>query len=83
MGPRPCVASRPEGADLVVVQILGPGELDPAVAGDVDLVDIETGRRLPLSLTEQAIERYETSAVTPGWTRVSNPGGRPSAPATP
>lgn len=46
------------GADLVVAQILGPGELDPVVAGDVDLVDIESGRRLPLSLTEQAIERY-------------------------
>ena len=46
------------GADLVVVHVLGPGELDPVVAGDVDLVDIETGRRLPLSLTEQAIERY-------------------------
>lgn len=46
------------GADLVVVQVLGAGELDPQVAGDVDLVDIETGRRLPLSLTEQSIERY-------------------------
>lgn len=46
------------GADLAVVHVLGPGELDPQVAGDVDLVDIETGRRLPLSLTEQAIERY-------------------------
>lgn len=48
------------GADLVVVHVLGAGELDPVVAGDVDLVDIESGRRLPLSLTEQAIERYET-----------------------
>jgi uncharacterized protein (DUF58 family) len=46
------------GADLVVVHVLGAGELAPAVAGDVDLVDIETGRRLPLSLTEQAVERY-------------------------
>lgn len=46
------------GADLVVIQVLGAGELDPPVAGDVDLVDIETGRRLPLSLTDGAIERY-------------------------
>jgi len=52
------------GADLVVVQVLGPGELDPVVAGDVDLVDIESGRRLPLSLTEQAIERYATRRDT-------------------
>jgi uncharacterized protein (DUF58 family) len=47
------------GADLAVVQVLGAGELDPPAAGDVDLVDVETGRRLPLSLTDEAIERYE------------------------
>ena len=46
------------GADLAVIQVLGPSELDPQVAGDVDLVDIETGRRMPMSLTEAAIERY-------------------------
>lgn len=46
------------GADLAVIQVLGRGELDPVVAGDVDLVDIETGRRLPMSLTDAAIERY-------------------------
>ena len=47
------------GADLAVIQVLGAGELDPAVAGDVDLVDIETGKRLPMSLTDAAIGRYE------------------------
>lgn len=47
------------GADLAVVQVLGAGELNPEVAGDVDLVDIESGRRLPMSLTESTIERYE------------------------
>jgi uncharacterized protein (DUF58 family) len=46
------------GADLAVIQVLGAGELDPKVAGDVDLVDVETGRRLPMSLTESTIERY-------------------------
>ena len=46
------------GADLAVVHVLGAGELSPQPAGDVDLVDIETGRRLPMSLTESAIERY-------------------------
>ncbi len=46
------------GADLAVIHVLGPGELRPEVAGDVDLVDIETGRRLPMSLTDEAIERY-------------------------
>ncbi|MEM7273966.1 MAG: DUF58 domain-containing protein [Actinomycetota bacterium] len=47
------------GADLAVVQVLGRGELDPEVLGDVDLVDVETGRRLPMSLTDGAIARYE------------------------
>lgn len=47
------------GADLAVVQVLGRGELDPEVLGDVDLVDIETGRRMPMSLTDGAIARYE------------------------
>lgn len=46
------------GADLAVVQVLGPSELDPQVAGDVDLVDIETGKRMPMSLTDAAIARY-------------------------
>jgi hypothetical protein len=46
------------GADLVVVQVLGPGELDPDASGDVDLVDIETGRRLPMSLTDRTLARY-------------------------
>lgn len=47
------------GADLAVIQVLGKGELDPQVLGDVDLVDVETGRRLPMSLTDASIKRYE------------------------
>jgi hypothetical protein len=47
------------GADLAVIQVLGRGELDPQVLGDVDLVDVETGRRLPMSLTDASIKRYE------------------------
>lgn len=46
------------GADLAVVQVLGASELSPQVLGDVDLVDIETGRRMPMSLTDAAIARY-------------------------
>ncbi len=47
------------GADLAVIQVLGRGELDPQVLGDVDLVDVETGRRLAMSLTDASIKRYE------------------------
>lgn len=46
------------GADVAIVHVLGASELDPQVAGDVDLVDIETGKRMPLSLTDAAITRY-------------------------
>ncbi len=46
------------GADVSIVQVLGPGELEPEILGDVDLVDIEDGRRIPMSLTEESIQRY-------------------------
>ena len=46
------------GADVVVVHVLGPGELDPSAMGDVDLVDIESGDRVPVSMTPAALEHY-------------------------
>ncbi len=48
------------GADVVVMQILGAGELNPDALGDVDLVDIETGDRVPVSMTRHALDEYQT-----------------------
>lgn len=42
----------------VVVHLLAPEELDPQLAGDLDLVDVESGQRLELSTTEAAVTRY-------------------------
>jgi len=46
------------GSDVVVVHVLGAGELRPDLEGDVDLVDVETGNRLPLSATAIALDDY-------------------------
>jgi len=46
------------GSDVVVVHVLGAGELRPTLEGDVDLVDIETGKRVPFSATSMALDEY-------------------------
>lgn len=42
----------------LVLHVLGPEELEPTLAGDLELVDSETQRRVPLSTSEVALERY-------------------------
>lgn len=46
------------GAELVVLHVLGSGELDPPQMGDVDLVDSETGERIAMSLTGTTLTSY-------------------------
>lgn len=46
------------GAELIVVHVLGTGELDPPQLGDVDLVDSETGERVAMSLTPGTMSAY-------------------------
>ena len=46
------------GAELVVLHVLGTGELDPPQMGDVDLVDSETGERIAMSLTGTTLSSY-------------------------
>ena len=46
------------GAELVVMHVLGEGELDPPELGDVDLVDVETGERVAMTLTPGNIRSY-------------------------
>lgn len=53
------------GFDGCCLQILSPGELDPAslledgLRGDVRLTDIETGRAAEISITRALIDRYQ------------------------
>ncbi|HEX2370388.1 MAG TPA: DUF58 domain-containing protein [Acidimicrobiia bacterium] len=43
----------------LVLQVLGGGELDPALVGDLDLIDGETGVRLPFSASVEALDGYQ------------------------
>ena len=46
------------GSELAVMHVLGASELEPRALGDVDLVDQETGERVPQSLTETYLHDY-------------------------
>lgn len=48
--------------DGVVVQVLHPDELDPVLAGDLELRDAETGVRMPVSLDESVRRAYAQRA---------------------
>ena len=51
------------GADLVVVHVLAAEEVRPDLLGDLDLVDRETGARVAVSLSADALRRYERLAL--------------------
>ena len=53
------------GHDVVVVQVLAAADLRPAMTGDVDVVDAETGVRLSVSMTEGIADAFEERAR--GW----------------
>ena len=50
------------GGDVVVVHVLDPEELRPSLAGDVELVDRESGTRVAVSLAPETVERYQRLA---------------------
>lgn len=50
------------GGDLAVIQVLDPVELHPTLAGDLELVDRESGERVQVSLSTEARRDYERAA---------------------
>lgn len=42
----------------LVLHLLAPEELDPSLAGDLDLIDVESGIRVPVSTTEDILRQY-------------------------
>jgi len=50
------------GHDVVIVQVLAATDLRPAVVGDVDVVDAETGARLSVSMTDTVADAFEARA---------------------
>ena len=48
---------------MVVVQVLEPEELRPSMAGDLELVDRESGNRVAVSLAADTLKQYEELAT--------------------
>lgn len=46
------------GLEIFAVQILGPSEIEPDLAGDIRLVDCETGRSLDVSSARDLLDLY-------------------------
>jgi uncharacterized protein (DUF58 family) len=51
------------GGDVVVVHVLSRDELQPELLGDLDLVDVETGARVAVSLNDAALAVYGREAL--------------------
>jgi uncharacterized protein (DUF58 family) len=47
------------GAELIVLHVLSPDELDPSMEGDVRLVDVETGDGLDVTIDLATIDDYK------------------------
>ena len=46
------------GFETAVVQVLSPEEVEPAAGGDVELLDLESGVRVQVGLSPQAVDTY-------------------------
>ena len=67
------------GADVVVVHLLDPADVDPALEGDLELVDAESDDRIEVSVTAEVLASYRNAADV--WladvaARVRTHGGR-------
>ena len=48
------------GSELVIIHVLSPDELDPALEGDLRLVDAETGDRVDVTADLGTLDAYKT-----------------------
>jgi uncharacterized protein (DUF58 family) len=53
--------------EVTVLHVLAPEEVHPAMSGDLTLIDRETGSEVPITLNQEALDRYEERFRT--WTR--------------
>lgn len=51
------------GAEVVVIHVLAEEDLRPDLIGDYDLIDAETGARVPVSLSPEALSAYVRGAA--------------------
>jgi uncharacterized protein (DUF58 family) len=59
------VRLRASGSDVIIVHVLCQEDLDPDLAGDLELVDRELGDRLTVSVTDDVAEAYRRRVR--GW----------------
>ncbi|MBT8241758.1 MAG: DUF58 domain-containing protein [Acidimicrobiia bacterium] len=64
--------------DLAIIQVLDRSDIYPEIAGDLELVDAESGARVEVSLSSAVVEDY--AALATAWidevaTRVRSTGG--------
>ncbi|MBX3000906.1 MAG: DUF58 domain-containing protein [Caldilineaceae bacterium] len=55
------------GFDVTVLHVLAPAEVDPALGGDLKLIDAETGAAVEITADYDLLQRYRQSVVT--WQR--------------
>jgi uncharacterized protein (DUF58 family) len=61
---RPAFAAlRRAGNELVLVQVLSPAELRPALMGELRLVDCESGGTVEVTLGRRALDAYQTARL--------------------
>jgi len=48
------------GSELIVIHVLSPDELDPALEGDLRLVDVETGDGIDVTVDLATLDAYQT-----------------------
>ncbi len=53
--------------EIVILHVLAPQEVHPAVSGDLQLHDRETGERIDITLNQDALDRYQERYT--GWCR--------------
>jgi uncharacterized protein (DUF58 family) len=53
--------------EMTVLHVLAPEEVRPSMAGDLTLVDRETGHEVAITLSQEALDRYEARFRT--WTQ--------------
>ena len=61
------------GGDVVVVHVLGREDMSPSLLGDLDLVDVETGRSVAVSLSPEVVASYERDALELSLIHISEP----------
>jgi uncharacterized protein (DUF58 family) len=61
-GPEPALATlRGARQDVLLLQVLSPQELQPEVSGDIELEDVETNRRVELTVTPAVLASYRAA----------------------